>query len=239
MELVAVYCPLALEAAGGSGSQDRVEDGANSRVPLVGMRGLVSLYSCNRLTSSHNMVGSMANTTKRTRALLWNSVETFRTPEEHRARIQSVAEVVKPGAVKKAKPRKLRKKRAKRADVKADGTSSLQARLHVLGYRVYVDYLASPHWLDVKARWKATNLFKGWVCHSIGCDSKDGLSLHHWTYARLGAEEVSDLILVCRECHSRIHRLERRGVPLGEATMKVTGQLSSPRVPQQYLTAAA
>jgi len=79
-------------------------------------------------------------------------VETFRTPEEHRARIQSVAEVVKPGAVKKAKPRKLRKKRAKRADVKADGTSSLQARLHVLGYRVYVDYLASPHWLDVKAR---------------------------------------------------------------------------------------
>lgn len=118
MELVAVYCPLALEAAGGSGSQDRVEDGANSRVPLVGMRGLVSLYSCNRLTSSHNMVGSMANTTKRTRALLWNSVETFRTPEEHRARIQSVAEVVKPGAVKKARTTAARSSSPNRSSVR-------------------------------------------------------------------------------------------------------------------------
>jgi hypothetical protein len=228
---MAVYRPLALEAAGGSGSQDRVEDGANSRVPLVGMRGLVSLYSCNRLTSSHNMVVSMANTTKRTRNLLWNTLETFRTPEQHRRKIQGLGNSAKP-IVKRVKPPKSKKKRA-RLDKLENGTSSLQSRLHLLGYRVYVDYLASPHWLDVKARWKAGNLFKGWVCHSYGCDSREGLSLHHWTYERLGSEDLSDLILVCRDCHQHIHRLERRGMALDEATKKVAKHLPmGARLPQ-------
>jgi hypothetical protein len=173
----------------------------------------------------------MANTTKRTRDLLWNTLETFRTPEQHRRKIQGLGSSAKP-IVQRVKPPKSRKKRA-RLDKLANGTSSLQARLYLLGYRVYVDYLASPHWLDVKARWKAGNLFKGWVCHSYGCDSREGLSLHHWTYERLGSEDLSDLILVCRDCHQHIHRLERRGMALDEATKKVANHLPmGARLPQ-------
>lgn len=168
------------------------------------------------------MMNIMANTTKRTRSLLWNTVETFRTPEQHRRKIQGLGHSLKP-IVKRVKPPRSKKKRV-RLDKLESGTASLQARMHLLGFRVYVDYLASPHWQDVRTRWKAANMFKGWVCHSFGCDSKEGLSLHHWTYERLGREELSDLILVCTACHKRIHGMERRGVPLDEATFKVTGQ---------------
>lgn len=145
-----------------------------------------------------------------------------RTPEQHRAIIQPAKVNPLPVVAEVPKPPKSRKKKARLP--KQTGTSSLQARMHLLGYRVYADYLASPHWTDVRSRWRAGNLFKGWVCHSYGCDSKDGLSLHHWTYERLGREELSDLILVCTACHKRIHGMERRGVPLDEATFKVTGQ---------------
>lgn len=97
--------------------------------------------------------------------------------------------------------------------------------MHMLGYRCYPDYLASPHWLDVKERWKASNMFKGWTCHSFGCVRDGRLSLHHWTYERMGREELSDLILVCDDCHTRIHNLERKGMALDEATRFVTKQL--------------
>jgi len=146
-----------------------------------------------------------------------------RTPEQHRAIIQPTKGAHPPSVVV-LKPPESHKKKARLLKIANNGTSSLQARMHLLGYRVYADYLASPHWLDVRSRWRAGNLFKGWVCHSYGCDSKDGLSLHHWTYERLGCEDLSDLILVCTACHKRIHGMERRGMPLDEATFKVTGQ---------------
>lgn len=147
----------------------------------------------------------------------------FRTPEQHRAIIQPQV-VAKPIAEPKFKQPKSRARRVRLANA-GNGTSSLSARMLSLGYRKYADYLLTAHWFDVKARWKASNMFKGWSCHSIGCDSRVGLSLHHWTYERVGREELSDLILVCRECHQRIHRLERRGMPLDAATKTVTKQL--------------
>lgn len=136
-------------------------------------------------------------------------VVVFRTPEQHRAIIQPHVEP-KPVALPKPKLPKSRKKRA-RLDKCGNGTSSLSARMNMLGMRLYSEYLASAHWAGVRMRWKASNMFKGWVCHSYGCDSRDGLSLHHWTYERVGREELSDLMLVCRDCHKRIHQLERRG----------------------------
>lgn len=151
----------------------------------------------------------------------WTEIETFRTPAQHRRKIQGLGNNPQP-IVKRVKPPKSKKKRA-RLDKAGNGTSSLSARMQALGYRLYVDYLASPHWLDVRQRWKAANLFKGWVCHCYGCDSREGLSLHHRTYERVGREELSDLVLVCVDCHKRIHQLERRGMLLDEATRKVAG----------------
>lgn len=149
-----------------------------------------------------------------------------RTPEQHRSIIQPVqaAELNRTTP----KPRKSRTKRVRLAKA-GNGTSSLSARMLALGYRTYSHYLASPHWLDVKQRWKAGNLFKGWVCHSFGCDGREGLSLHHWTYERIGREDLNDLILVCRDCHTKIHALERRGMPLDEATKKITKPMAERR----------
>jgi hypothetical protein len=148
----------------------------------------------------------------------------FRTPEQHRAIIQPKRVSPTPPSVPKPKAPKSRKKRM-RWDKCPDGTSSVSARVYMLGMRVYTEYLASAHWADVRMRWKASNMFRGWVCSSYGCDSKEGLSLHHWTYVRLGREQLSDLILVCRDCHKRIHQLERRGMSLAEATKMVTKHL--------------
>lgn len=38
-----------------------------------------------------------------------------------------------------------------------------------------------------------------------GCGGK-ACEVHHVTYERLGAEEMADLVSVCRECHAAIHR---------------------------------
>ncbi len=162
-----------------------------------------------------------------------------RTPEQHRAIIQPTRrdkdqEPPKRRARKSHPPKQVSKRvgprpprsRAKRKRLAnaTTGTSSIYARMYALGYRSYADYLASPHWLDVKERWKASNLFKGWACHSFGCASKGYLSLHHWTYERFGNEQLTDLILVCEDCHRHIHSLERKGMSLEEATARVTKQ---------------
>jgi hypothetical protein len=146
---------------------------------------------------------------------------TYRTPEQHRAIIQPPRKST-PG-VFEPRPIKSRAKRVRLAKA-GTGTSSLGARMLALGLRNYSYYLATPHWLDVKRRWKESNMFKGWVCHSFGCDSRKGLSFHHWTYERVGREELTDLILVCDDCHSYIHALERKGMPLEDATRRVTKQ---------------
>jgi 5-methylcytosine-specific restriction endonuclease McrA len=46
------------------------------------------------------------------------------------------------------------------------------------------------------------------VCGDSGADV--GIRVHHLTYERFGAELDSDLLVVCRSCHSRIHAAERR-----------------------------
>lgn len=68
------------------------------------------------------------------------------------------------------------------------------------GYRSYEDYLKSPHWLSVRERKRSS---VGYRCEL--CPSRDRLHVHHDTYARLGAERMSDLKVLCQRCHKRIH----------------------------------
>jgi hypothetical protein len=37
------------------------------------------------------------------------------------------------------------------------------------------------------------------------CGNPESLEVHHNTYERLGSEDLSDLNLVCRDCHQHIH----------------------------------
>lgn len=64
----------------------------------------------------------------------------------------------------------------------------------------YAKYLASGNWAVVKL---AAKRRAKWRCQV--CSSKYGLEVHHNTYARLGNEEASDLLVLCRKCHRLYH----------------------------------
>lgn len=78
-------------------------------------------------------------------------------------------------------------------------------RLRELGYQDYDDYLRSPHWRAIKARYRASELPQVCMC------GETEVHLHHKTYERIGAENLTDLTPLCATCHTLIHVLERRG----------------------------
>lgn len=81
-----------------------------------------------------------------------------------------------------------------------------QARLRELGFTSYRDYLASPRWRATKARYYGSSQPQECICGET-----EGLQLHHLTYERVGAEELTDLTPLCATCHAMIHVLEARG----------------------------
>jgi hypothetical protein len=91
-----------------------------------------------------------------------------------------------------------------------------------LGYPVtasYADYLASDHWKGLRRRYHASPA----TPDTCAC-GKPGRSLHHKTYIRLGAERLSDLELVCDDCHDERHPDKPR-----RQSKKATGQKSGYR----------
>ena len=82
--------------------------------------------------------------------------------------------------------------------------------------REYLRYIASPAWAELRARYFRYRLI---VC--AGCKGTGRLDLHHRTYARFGAERISDMVALCRDCHDRVHRLVRSGLLLQLATDQV------------------
>ena len=61
----------------------------------------------------------------------------------------------------------------------------------------YDDHLASPQWQATRELVKHRD---GYACQD--CGARTGLEVHHMTYANLGHEPHTDLITVCRHCHS-------------------------------------
>lgn len=80
-------------------------------------------------------------------------------------------------------------------------------RLVRLGYRNYDEYLRSPHWAKVRAGYAASPTLP----QDCICGEAERLQLHHTTYERIGAEDLSDLTPLCPTCHAMIHTLEARG----------------------------
>lgn len=64
----------------------------------------------------------------------------------------------------------------------------------------YKEYLESDHWQDIrsKALERADN-----KCQL--CSSKINLNVHHNTYKNRGNENLTDLVVLCRECHAKFH----------------------------------
>lgn len=93
----------------------------------------------------------------------------------------------------------------KRSDRKALGKIAFHERLRELGYHSYREYLSSPHWADVKARFRASKLCSN---SCAACGSRGPTAIHHRTYKRVGAEYLIDLNELCRPCHEKVHAYE-------------------------------
>jgi 5-methylcytosine-specific restriction endonuclease McrA len=100
-----------------------------------------------------------------------------------------------------------RTKRRINAGCYKDGVGSLGWRLNKLGYSNYSSYLSSDHWQNIRHLLILERGKTCQICLTIG--SK--LNAHHRTYERFGNELLSDLILICDDCHRRIHQSERMG----------------------------
>lgn len=68
----------------------------------------------------------------------------------------------------------------------------------------YAEYLQSDEWLSLRLRVLARDQYR---CQITGKTSQAGdpLQIHHLTYARVGCEDLDDLITVCRSAHRLVH----------------------------------
>ena len=64
----------------------------------------------------------------------------------------------------------------------------------------YREYLISKKWAAMK---RAIHFLYEDECFI--CRSKDKLHVHHKTYDRIYNEILDDLVLVCSNCHNKIH----------------------------------
>jgi len=80
----------------------------------------------------------------------------------------------------------------------------------------YTAYLRSPHWQRRRASFRVLHR----SCRR--CRSKRRLAVHHRTYRNLGHEPARDLVLLCKRCHSLVHRVQHRErISVEAATAKV------------------
>ena len=65
----------------------------------------------------------------------------------------------------------------------------------------YLAYLRSTTWQDMRAL-----VFAHYGARCDRCGARERLQVHHQTYKMLGRESVHDLIVLCDDCHRRVHR---------------------------------
>jgi hypothetical protein len=81
-----------------------------------------------------------------------------------------------------------------------------EARLAALSSMPYWLYLRTPEWRRTRA---AALVRAGHRCSLDGTHVKS-LEVHHRSYERLGKELESDLTVLCRSCHERVHATPQR-----------------------------
>ena len=67
----------------------------------------------------------------------------------------------------------------------------------------YKEYLLTEHW----QRFRKDALKRAKYCCQL-CNNADKLHVHHRTYKNLGDEDISDVIVLCCECHEKHHDIK-------------------------------
>lgn len=72
--------------------------------------------------------------------------------------------------------------------------------------RDYEAYIASPQWAAKRER-----AFKkhGRACKACG-STDPGLHVHHHTYERFRRERLDDLVILCKPCHTIVHKFHNQ-----------------------------
>ena len=77
--------------------------------------------------------------------------------------------------------------------------------------REYQKYLKGSHWRKIRGKKLET---AGQTCEECGANSFDViLDIHHLTYERIGRERLSDLKVLCRDCHEKAHGIRPTSAP--------------------------
>jgi len=111
----------------------------------------------------------------------------------------------------------------------ARGKSSSKGQEQAKSPRVvfYLEYIHSKTWAAKKAEFKASSLCQK-KCYVCGARIK--IDIHHDCYDRLGHEDLTDLLELCRSCHSELHRRVKarvyRHITGAAEKMRVERQLS-------------
>jgi len=87
--------------------------------------------------------------------------------------------------------------------------SNFHHQLQHLGFRSYREYLLSNHWKRTR-KWL---FYSGYVTRdsagNLVCSAcqlpRTPLHVHHKSYQNLGYEPLTDLQVLCKDCHSEVH----------------------------------
>jgi 5-methylcytosine-specific restriction endonuclease McrA len=75
----------------------------------------------------------------------------------------------------------------------------------------HLTHLGSNKWQETRT---AVMAERGAKCERCGwCFD---IEVHHLNYCRLGAERMSDLMILCSDCHEKTHRLHAQKAALGK-----------------------
>jgi hypothetical protein len=77
------------------------------------------------------------------------------------------------------------------------------SRLDELRSMDYGQYLQTPEWQSTRLRAIENSQGKCERCGAIQID----LQVHHKNYERVGQELQTDLMVLCKECHEKVHGL--------------------------------
>ena len=89
-----------------------------------------------------------------------------------------------------SKPKRVRKRREK----------ITPERIVELRAMPYAEYLKTPEWQA-----KRVSVIRFYCARCQICNSPMKFNVHHRTYERIGEERLSDLVLLCRDCHKLFH----------------------------------
>jgi restriction endonuclease Mrr len=100
-------------------------------------------------------------------------------------------------------------------------------RLRELRQMPYRHYLKTPEWQRIRER----ALKRAQQRCQLDASHEGTLNVHHSSYARLGAEESADLVVLCDACHRRHHQTNgrpRRLDPVAPVSVPAPGALTPP-----------